>query len=117
MFPSGSLNQATFAPVGVVQTPSSSCMKCVALETNPGLYQVLYRGGNIRNLPAQHRALDRWTLLAHAEPQHDAVGVEHQRERRLFAQQTQAERVTVELLRTRDIDDGHESNDVVFSKP
>src|SRR5262249_30108053 len=80
------------------------------------LHQVLDRSGDIRNLPAQHRSLNRGALLADGEAQHDPIGFEHQREWRLFTNETQAERVAIELLRPRDVDNVDESDNVEFAE-
>src|SRR5260370_1266909 len=88
----------------------------VALETDSDLLQVSNGGGGVWNLPAHHGAKCGRKLLAHSKPQHDTVGVEHQRERRLFAEQPQPKRVAVEFLRTRDVDDGEEAYDIVFAE-
>ena len=57
-----------------------------------------------------------WKLFGHAKAKHDAIRLENQCKRRFFHHQAKAKRVAVEVSRARDVDNGHESNDVVLTE-
>src|SRR5581483_4181941 len=64
----------------------------------------------------QHRTPNRRNRLTHDEAQHDPIRFENERERRFFADKSEAEFAAVKLLGACDIYDGEKSDDVVFAK-
>src|SRR5580658_2686073 len=71
----------------------------VPLEPDSCTFQVSNGRCYVGNLPTEDGANVRGKLPAHSEAEHDAVGIEYQREWRLFGHQTQPKRITVESLR------------------
>jgi hypothetical protein len=61
----------------------------VTFELDSGLFQILHRGARVRNLPAQNGTVSRRKLLGQPQTQHDAICIEDQGERRLFADEAQ----------------------------
>jgi hypothetical protein len=88
----------------------------IALEADSGLPQALHGRSDLRDLPAQYGAVSRRKFFRHAETQHDAIRVKDQRKRRLLHHQAKAERVLIEIFRAGYVDDGNESDDVVFAE-
>src|SRR5580692_9076200 len=88
----------------------------IALEADSGLPQALHGRSDLRDLPAQNRAVSRRKFFSHAETEHDAIRLKDQRKRRLFHHQAKAKSVLIELFRAGYVDDRNESDDVVFAK-
>src|SRR5271156_4657907 len=78
--------------------------------------QTLNRRSDLRDLPAQYRAVCGRKFFRHAETQHDAIRLENQRKRRLFHHQAKAESVLIEVFRAGYVDDGNEGDEVVYAE-
>ena len=94
--PSGSLNQATLAPLGAVQMPSSRlhhALEC--LKADAGLGEITDCPCDIRHLPAKHSIGRGATSIDQRHPQHRAGAVEFERER-AFGNQRKPEDVAEE---------------------
>src|SRR5690242_6873843 len=71
----------------------------VLIELNTDSLKRTYGGGNIGNLPAEHRVRRRLPILDHADAQHRPVQIEHERKRQLVRDKTKSERAAVEFFR------------------
>ena len=77
MFPSGSLNQAIFAPEGADHTPSSSCGRLGnSLKANAAGGQFPNARVNVRNAPAQRGVLCGLELVDFLDAKHGSIVVE-----------------------------------------
>src|SRR5436309_5545622 len=87
----------------------------VAFELDPGAPQLVDGRRDIRNTPAENGVLGRGHLLHRHDAQHDAVGIEHEREV-VLGLKDEAKRLAIEDLRANRILRRDERHDVAAAQ-